>query len=233
MFTFLAGLSAVTGGCGAGSADVQDEAALTDEEPDDGWRLLFDGSTTDGWRAYNGDDVPDSWHAEDGLLVFDGSGGGDIITTDEFENFELALDWRIEPGGNSGIFYRAAATDDPIYFSAPEYQLLDDAGHADGQAEITSAGSNFAVHPVPRGVVRPAGEWNSSRIVADGNHIEHWLNGERVVEYELHSDDWNERVANSKFSAWPDYGQSARGHIGLQDHGNRVEFRNIRIRVLP
>jgi hypothetical protein len=204
---------------------------LTPQEQQDGWRLLFDGRTTDGWRGYNSPDMPDGWRVEDGLLVRVGQ--GDIITTEQFENFELALDWRVGPAGNSGIFYRAVESDDPIYYSAPEMQILDDAGHVDGGSPLTSAGANYGLHAPPPGVARPAGEWNSARIVVDGNHVEHWLNGVKVVEYELHSEDWNRRVAESKFNDWPAYGQATRGHIGLQDHGDRVEFRNIRIRVLP
>lgn len=231
----LAGTAAA---CSAQAEQQQDLAGvepmneLTPEDRQAGWRLLFDGQTTDGWRGYGRDDMPAGWRVENGLLVR-AAGGGDIITTEQFENFELALDWKVGPAGNSGVFYRAVETDDPIYYSAPEMQILDDAGHADGGSPLTSAGSNYALHAAPRGVVKPAGEWNTARVVVNGNHVEHWLNGQKVVEYELHSDDWKRSVAASKFTAWPAYGQSPRGHIGLQDHGDRVEFRNIRVRVLP
>jgi hypothetical protein len=204
---------------------------LTAQERQEGWRLLFDGRTTDGWRGYNRPDMPEGWRVENGLLVR--VGAGDIITIEQFENFELVLDWRVGPAGNSGIFFRAVETDDPIYYSAPEVQILDDEGHRDGATPLTSAGANYGLHPAPPGVVRPAGEWNSVRLVVDGNSVEHWLNGQKVVEYELHSDDWKQRVAASKFNEWPVYGQASRGHIGLQDHGDRVEFRNIKVRVLP
>jgi hypothetical protein len=208
-----------------------DPNTLTDAERAEGWRLLFDGSTLDGWRGYGGGDAPAGWVVEDGTLTLAGE-GGDLVTEEQFGDFELSLEWNIEEGGNSGVFYRAIEGLDWIYQGAPEMQILDDANHADGQAEITSAGSNFGLHAVPRGIVRPAGEWNESRVVVRGDHVEHWLNGVRVVEYELGSDDWAQRVANSKFSAWPEYGRAARGHIGLQDHGNRVWFRAIKIRPL-
>lgn len=235
---FVLVLAGTAAACSAQPEQQQDLAGvepmnqLTPQERQAGWRLLFNGQTTDGWRGYGREDMPDGWRVESGLLVR-GAGGGDIITTEQFEDFELALDWKVGPAGNSGVFYRAVETDDPIYFSAPEMQILDDAGHADGGAPLTSAGSNYGLHAAPRGVVRPAGEWNTARILVDGNHVEHWLNGQKVVEYELHSDDWKQRVAASKFAAWPAYGQASRGHIGLQDHGDRVEFRNIRVRVLP
>lgn len=213
-----------------GCASAQEPMnTLTDAEREEGWRLLFDGSTLAGWRGYNMNEMPGGWAVEDGTLTRVGA-GGDIITDAQFTDFELSLEWRVEEGGNSGVFYRAAEGEEWIYQSAPEMQVLDDANHADGRNAITSAGSNFALHPAPRGGVRPAGEWNSARIVVQGDHVEHWLNGTRVVEYELGSDDWEQRVAASKFAAWPEYGRAPRGHIGLQDHGDRVWFRNIKIR---
>ena len=204
---------------------------LSAQETQEGFRLLFDGSTLAGWRAYGQDTMPSGWQVVDGAITRVGP-TRDIITTAQFTDFDLRLEWMIAPGGNSGIFYRAREGPKAIYEYAPEYQVLDDAGHADGGAEITSAGSNFALHPVPRGVVRPAGEWNSTRLVVDGNNVEHWLNGVKVVEYVLGSDDWKRRVAASKFAAWPEYGLAPRGHIGLQEHGDRVAFRSIRIREL-
>jgi hypothetical protein len=224
-------VAAMTGGLAADGAQ-EPLNQLTARERDEGWRLLFDGRTTAGWRGYNRPDMPDGWQVEDGMLVRVGR-GGDIITEEQFANFELALDWRIGPGGNSGIFYRGVESSSAIYFSAPEMQILDDDAHADGSTVLTSAGSNYALHGAPRGVVRPVGEWNRVRLVVNGNHVEHWLNGRKIIEYELHSEDWKRRVAESKFRDWPAYGQAARGHIGLQDHGDRVEFRNIKVRVLP
>lgn len=205
---------------------------LTPEQRAQGWRLLFDGTSLGGWRGYNRSDMPDGWQAVDGALTRVAR-AGDIITVEKYRNFEFELEWMVRERGNSGIFYRAIEADVPIYHSAPEMQVLDDERHPDGRSELTSAGANYGLHPAPRGVVRPAGEWNQARIVINGNHVEHWLNGQKIVEYELHSDDWKQRVAASKFVEWPTYGTAAEGHIGLQDHGDWVAFRNIRIRVLP
>lgn len=204
---------------------------LTEAEREAGWTLLFDGHTLAGWRGYLKNAVT-GWAVIDGELTRVAE-GGDIITSAQYRNFELALEWKVAPGGNSGIFYRAAEGPPAIYFSAPEMQVLDDALHADGKSPLTSAGSNYALHAAPRGIVRPAGEWNAIRIVVQGNHVEHWLNGRLVVRYALHSAEWKARVAASKFAEWKDYGQATEGHIGLQDHGDRVSYRSIRIRLLP
>jgi hypothetical protein len=205
---------------------------LTTREQQEGWRLLFDGQTLNGWRGYGMQTMPAGWAAVDGALTRSAR-AEDIITTDQFRNFDLRLEWKIAPGGNSGIFYRAVETSDPIYYSAPEYQILDDLAHQDGGSDLTSAGANYGLHPAPRGVVKPAGEWNSARILVQGNHVEHWLNGQKIVDYELGSPDWQQRVAKSKFNEWPGYGKAAQGHIGLQEHGSWVAYRNIKIRVLP
>ena len=206
--------------------------ALTDAEREAGWELLFNGHSMDGWRGYMMETVPDGWQALDGELTRVGR-GRDIITTEQFDNFDLTLEWKVERGGNSGILFRAIEGPEQIYMGAPEMQILDDENHADGRSPLTSVGSNYALHPAPRGLARPVGEWNSARILVDGNHVEHWLNGVRTVEYELGSADWLERVGASKFSAWPEYGKASRGHIGLQEHGDRVAFRSIKIRRLP
>jgi hypothetical protein len=206
--------------------------SLTDAEKAAGWRLLFDGSTTTGWRNYGKPTISDGWKVQDGALTRTGA-GGDIITNDQFKNFELSLDWKIEPGGNSGVFYRASEDTDAIYWNAVEMQVLDDAKHPDGQSPLTSAGAAYDLYPAPRGVVKPANEWNAVRLVVNGNHVEQWLNGVKVVEYEFGSRDWNSKVAASKFAPHPHFGKNTQGHIGLQDHGNVVAFRNIKVRVLP
>lgn len=214
-----------------GAAQSVEHNTLTEAERADGWELLFDGESLDGWRGYHSVALPGGWEARDGMLIRTGE-GGDLMTEREFGDFELSLEWRVESAGNSGIFYRAAQGEEWIYHSAPEMQVLDDEGHYDGGNPLTSAGANYGLHAAPRGVVRPAGEWNHARIVVRGASVEHWLNGEQVVSYELWSDEWEELVAGSKFVEWPAYGRAERGHIGLQDHGDPVWYRNIKIREL-
>ncbi len=205
---------------------------LTQAERAAGWRLLFDGQTTDAWRGYHVDSLPSGWKAVDGALTRVAE-GGDIITKDQFANFELAVEWKVAPGGNSGIMYRVTEESDYSYKSGPEMQVLDDAGHADGKSRLTAAGSDYAIYPSPPGVVKPAGEWNQARIVVNGNQVQHWLNGVKVVEYQLGSADWAARVKASKFAQWPNYGLAKTGYIALQDHGNWVAYRNIKIKALP
>jgi hypothetical protein len=196
------------------------------------WRPLFDGKTTAGWRGYKSPDVPAGWAIKDGILVKEGK-SSDLLTKDQYGDFELEFEWKLAPGGNAGVLYRGTEEYDHIYWSAPEYQLLDDAAHADGKNRLTSAGSAYALYPPPAGVVKPAGEWNSSRIVAKGAHVEHWLNGQKVVEYELWSPDWEAKVKASKFKDWPNYGRAKKGYIAIQgDHEGALSLRNIRIREL-
>lgn len=195
------------------------------------WHSLFDGQTMDQWRGYRNEDVS-AWHVAGGIMTKN-VGTGDLVTRTPYANFELDLEWRISKGGNAGIFYRGTEEYDHIYWSAPEYQLLDDANAPDGRSRLTAAGAAYAVYPAPAGIVKPAGEWNSTRIIVNGNHVEHWLNGTKLLEYELGSPDWSARVAKSKFNAWPDYGKSAIGYIGIQgDHNGELSLRNIRIREL-
>lgn len=214
---------------------AQPPNTLTDAERKAGWKLLFDGATTAGWHGYGKSDMPAGWQVVDGALTRVGL-AGDIVTREKFRDFELSIEWKIEPGGNSGIFYRgveaADPTKTPLYYSAPEMQVLDDERHADGKSPLTSAGASYGLYPAPRGVVKPANEWNRARVVVRGNRVEHWLNGTKMVEYELGGADWTARVKKSKFNEWPEYGKAAEGVIGLQDHGDRVAYRRIKIRPL-
>lgn len=220
-------------GCGgAQNTDVKSsdsQVAKSDSQP--AWTVLFDGTSTSAWRGYQRPDLPSGWTIVDSALTRTGR-GGDIITRDQFGDFELELDWKVAPKGNSGIMYRVTEADSSTYRTGPEMQVLDDAGHPDGKDHLTSAGSNYGLYAALAGVVKPAGEWNHVRIVARGAHVEHWLNGQKVVEYELWSPDWEAKVKASKFSAWSGYGRARRGHIALQDHGDWVAYKTIRIREL-
>lgn len=196
------------------------------------WQPLFNGKDLSGWRGYRPQTVPPGWTAVDGVLTKPRP-TGDIITTGQYGDFELAFDWKLSRGGNAGVFYRGTEEYDHIYWSAPEYQLLDDAHHADGRSRLTSAGAAYAVYPSPPGIVKAAGQWNSSRIIVRGAHVQHWLNGHKVVDYVLGSPDWEARVKAGKFNDYPGYGRSKRGYIGIQgDHDGVLSLRNIRIREL-
>ncbi|MGQ0539384.1 MAG: 3-keto-disaccharide hydrolase [Gemmatimonadaceae bacterium] len=194
-----------------------------------GWTALFDSTSTAAWRGFQRGELPNGWQVVDGALTRVAA-GGDIVTRGQYGDFELELEWKVSPKGNSGIFFRVTEADSATYRTGPEMQVLDDAGHPDGRNRLTSAGSNYGLYAAPAGVVKPAGEWNQVRLVVRGPHVEHWLNGQKVVEYELWSADWEAKVAASKFAEWPGYGRARRGHIALQDHGDWVAFRNIRIR---
>lgn len=217
--------------CGASTAAAQMPGSLSPGDRAAGWRLLFDGTTLAGWRAFKSLEPPTGWKAVDGALVRAGS-GGDIMTVDEFADFELSLEWRIAKGGNSGIMFRVTSDGAQTYETGPEMQVLDNAGHADGKDPATSAGSNYALYAPVRDLTRPVGQWNQVRLVVRGAHVEHWLNGVKLLEYELWSPDWEARVAKSKFKTMPGYGRAKRGHLVLQDHGDEVAYRNIRIRPL-
>lgn len=205
---------------------------LTDDERAAGWRLLFDGKSLAGWKNWNATGPVAGWAVEDGALTRVADGGGDLVTEELFESFELEFEWRLRAGGNSGVFFHVVDGFDYVWRTGPEYQLLDNSQHADGKNPLTSAGANYALHAPEYDDTRPIGSWNHSRLVVDGVHVEHWLNGEKQCEYELWSDDWHARVAGSKFAAMPDYGLAKTGRIALQDHGDFVAFKNLKLRSL-
>jgi hypothetical protein len=214
------------------------------DSKDEGWIPLFDGKTTEGWRGYGKETFPEKgWVIEDGVLHVLGSGmgeaggGGDIITTKKYSNFELSLEWKVSEGGNSGIFYLVQEKpDQDIWKSAPEMQILDNAKHPDAKLGVNgnrAAGSLYDLIPGKFEAVKPAGEWNQVKIMVYKGTVVHWMNGENVLEYHLWTDDWKKMVANSKFKDYPDFVNPAQeGYIGLQDHGDDVWFRNIKIREL-
>lgn len=218
-------------GCAPGMGRVSMNT-LTPQEQAAGWRLLFNGRTMDSWRGYKKAGMPDGWKVVDGAITRVAP-AGDIITREEFASFELALEWRVESGGNSGVMFRVTEQAETTYETGPEMQVLDDARHADGRSRLTAAGAAYGLYPAPEGAVKPAGQWNAARIVVHGNQVQHWLNGVKTAEYELMSREWEAKVAASKFNQWSGYGRAVRGHIALQDHGDLASFRNIKIRTLP
>lgn len=192
------------------------------------WQPLLQGDTLEGWRGYQKERAPEAWRVEDGVLTLDGS-GGDLITVRQYENFDLELEWKISPGGNSGIFYGVVEEAAAVWQSGAEMQVLDNAGYP-GLDVRNHAGANYALHACRIDATRPVGEWNQVRIEVHGPSVRHYLNGELVVEFERWTDEWKALVAASKFDEFPGYGLAARGHLALQDHGNRVWYRNLRIR---
>jgi hypothetical protein len=216
---------------------------LTAAEVTEGWTLLFDGKTADMWRGYNKTDFPKGWIIEDNSIRCLGSGkgeagqGGDIITKEKYKNFELSLDWKISEGGNSGIFYLAQEIPgEPIWKSAPEMQVLDNIKHPDAKLGVDGnrqAGSLYDLIPAKPQNAKPVGEWNTVRIMVYKGTVVHYMNGEKVLEYHLWTDDWNKMCANSKFKDYKWFVDTAtEGYIGLQDHGDDVWYRNIKIKKL-
>ena len=235
----LASVALVGYACSGGETADETPApnTLSQAERDAGWRLLFDGETTAGWRGYNADSFPaQGWEVRDGsLATVEGGGGGDIVTEGEFADFELSLEFKVSPGANSGIFFGAIdQPGKPMWSSAPEYQILDDSAYAADGTDMSRhlTAQNYDLHALSEKALKPVGEWNVARIVVRRPHVEHWLNGVKMVEYELESPEWEELVAASKFAVYPEYGRVTSGHIGLQDHGTEVWFRNIKLRPL-
>lgn len=186
--------------------------------------------TRRGWKT---ETLPGGWRVAGDTLSKDGE-VEDLLSRELFGNFDLELEWKVSKGGNAGIFYRGTREYDHIYWSAPEYQLLDDENHPDGRNRLSSAAAAYALYAAPAGIVRPFDEWNTARIVVNGAQVEHWLNGQKVVTYELWSPDWKAKVAASKFAPYPNYGLAKKGHIGIQgDHAGNLTLRHIRIRELP
>jgi len=204
---------------------------------DPGYISLFDGKTLKGWRTYQNKSA-DSWMVRDGMLYCKGSTTdksdrrADLITVDSFENFDLQLDWKISPQGNSGILYMVTEEYPSSYLSGPEYQLIDDVNFPEKLEDWQKTAANYAMHTAPTAHPKPAGQWNHTRILVNNGHVEHWLNGEKVVEYELWTEDWKSRKAAGKWKDAPGYGMSRTGHIALQDHGSEAWFKNIEIKRL-
>lgn len=204
-----------------------------------GWKLLFDGKTTKGWHNYGTKDISPLWKVEDGALMLSQKGAGDILTDKEYENYEFELEWKISEGGNSGIYY--LVNENPQKYqkgwnTGPEMQVLDDDKHPDATKGINGnhqAGALYDLIPAGKNKqLKPVGQWNIAKIVVNKGKVEHWLNGAKIVEYDLNSAEFIEMVKASKFAAHPDFAKFRKGRIALQDHGDKVWYRNIRIKKL-
>lgn len=215
---------------------------LTANEKKEGWKLLFDGKSLKGWRTFKTKVAGAAWNIQDGAIHLTNSekegyqvkGGGDLITDKEYENYELTLEWKIQACGNSGIIFNVVEADqyNETWRTGPEMQVLDNTCHPDAKIIRHRAGDLYDLISCSEETVKPAGEWNKVRLVNDHSKLTFYLNGEKVVSATMHSPEWDELVANSKFKDMPDFGKATKGHIALQDHGNEVWFRNIKIKDL-
>jgi len=191
------------------------------------------GHSATRFRGYQKEEIGAGWKVEDGTLHFDGTkGSGDIVTKQAFQDFVLEFEWKISEGGNSGVMYRVSLGDRKPYLSGPEYQVLDDEKHHDGKKPSTSAGALYALYVPENKTLNAVGQWNTSKIVLQGKKVEHWLNGTKVVDAEIDSADWKAKVESSKFKTWEKFGKNKSGHLCFQDHGDKVWYRSIKVKVL-
>lgn len=211
---------------------------LTKAEKDAGWKLLFDGKSLNGWRTFK-NKAGNTWEATGGELHCKGSATdksdlrADLITTDQYENFELSLDWKIAKAGNSGVMYHVTEEYEAPYLTGPEYQLIDDEGFPEKLEDWQKTAADYAMYNTTSRPVKPVGEYNDTKIIFNKGHVEHWLNGVKVIEFEAWSDDWNKRKADGKWKDAEGYGMSKTGYVCLQDHGSEIWFKNIKIKPLP
>lgn len=238
-------------------SESQPDNTLSDEEKSAGWKLLFDGESTKGWHTYNKPGtIGAKWVARDGALVFEGrdrfeffvsgrkieigdvdkiaDGGEDIVSDDTFEDFELHLEWKISKGGNNGIFYMIKESEayDEVWKTSPEMQVMDNTGHKDGLIYKHRAGDLYDLIPADPVRVKPHGEWNKVKIIKNNGKVEQWLNGTKVVSYDINSEEWKDLVSKSKFEEYKDFATPGPGRIGFQDHDNLVFYKNIKIKEL-
>lgn len=210
---------------------------LTEVEKAEGWKLLFNGTNLDGWRMYKNKENK-TWSAQDGTIHCTGSTTdksdmrADLLSNDEFENFELVADWKIAPQGNSGILYLVTEEFDAPYMSGPEYQLIDDENFPEKLEDWQKSGANYAMNPPSKLAAKPIGEWNHTRIVLNKGHLEHWLNGEKVVDTEMWTPEWTKNKTTGKWKDYKGYGVAKKGHICVQDHGSEIWFKNVKIKQL-
>jgi cytochrome c len=214
---------------------------LTEKEKKEGWKLLFDGKSTTGWRTYNSKTVGPAWKVKDGALYLDTldkkdwqTKGGDIVTDKEFENFELTLDWKIAPCGNSGVIFNVVESkkNEYVWYTGPEIQILDNSCHPDGKIPKHRAGNLYDLIASKTESVKPAGEWNHYKIISNKGLLEIWLNEVEQVKTQMFTPEWGALIKESKFKNRPDFGKAHKGKISLQDHGNMVWFMNVKIKEL-
>ena len=212
----------------------QKDNTLTSDEKKQGWILLFDGESTKGWKGYKGREQ-EGWVVQNGELVCkedDIKKRADLLTVGQYDNYELLIDWKIAPKHNSGIIYRCTEENGASFESGPEYQLIDDINYPGKLSDKQLSGANYDMHAPSSKVSKPAGEFNTTKIVVNRGHVEHWLNGVKVVEYEFWTPEWDAVKAQSKWKDVKPYGMAKTGHIALQDHGGGVSFKNVKIKPI-
>lgn len=214
------------------SSNVWADNSLTAQEKSQGWELLFDGESLDQWRNYQREDISQQWTVAEGVIILAGDGAGDLISRKQYQNFDFKLDWKIEEGGNSGIFFLADESPDKIYHNSPEVQLLDNERHLDRRLENHRSGSLYDLIASPAASHKIAGEWNSLRILIEQRRLQIWQNEVLTTDIVMGSQEWDRIVARSKFNVSPGFGKNERGHLGVQDHGDKVFLKNLRVKEL-
>lgn len=227
--------------CGESTETSKADSVATASESNNSseWVSLFNGKTLAGWHGFNKTGEVNNWAIEEGALVCLGAAkdahGGDLVSDKAYSNFELSWDWKVDKGSNSGVMYHVIedAKYQAPYETGPEYQVIDDVGFPEKLEDWQKAGADYAMTPAnDKKVLKPVGEWNSSTIIYNNGHVEHWLNGHKIVEFEAGSDDWSKKRTEGKWKDYPDYAKTTSGKIALQDHGNKAYFKNIRIKEL-
>ena len=234
---FLIGAIVFATAISAFTYKMSKDNTLSKSEKQQGWKLLFDGKTKNGWRYYQ-NKPSKSWEVNNGTLHSKGSAANygsinaDLMTKDQYDNFELSVDYKISPKGNSGILYLVTEALESSYLSGPEYQIIDDINFPEKLEDWQKTGANYAMNPAPDAEPKAVGEWNTARIIVNKGHVEHWLNWKKIVEYEIGSEEWKKNKMNGKFKDATGYGMAKKGYIALQDHGSEAWFKNVKIRKL-